>query len=310
VVDPYFTANAFLAWEPDEAGPEAATVLEEVYVRTLGLPSGLALRAGRFYIPFGRHNQLHTHEFPFVESPLAVRSITAEESAGDVALELDYAPHVPWYLNITAYGGDGAVEGVFDGESRDLAWGGRLLNLFDLSEATTFELGGSLWDGPLGAGPEEGQEAGVNGAAESLTGGHRRTLVGADTRIKYRDPRQRFGRAFEWQAELFLDYRDEQTGKDPMSLFTFARYRFLRVWWIGAGYSWFSFGEDPAADREKEQEVRGQLAWTASEFSAIRAEFVWHDRAGLDEEGVELADEIAGLLQLNFTIGSHPAHRY
>ena len=181
VVDPYFKAEAYVAYEPDPEGPESEVALEEAFVLTTSLPAGWGVRAGRFFTPFGRHNHLHTHSFPFVEAPMAVRAILGEESAGDVGLEAAYAPVVPWYLNLIVHAGDGAVEGVFDGSSRDLAVGGRVENLWDLSEATTLDGGLSFWDGP----------------AESDS---RRTLYGIDIRLKYRDPRRTQGKIVECRA--------------------------------------------------------------------------------------------------------------
>jgi hypothetical protein len=283
VVDPYFTADVFVAYEPDPEGPEAEVAIEEVFVTTTSLPAGLAVRGGRFFIPFGRHNQLHAHLFPLVEAPLAVRSILAEESAGDVAVEAQYSPDLSWYLNLRGFVGDGAVEGVFDGASRELALGGRAESLWDLTEATTFEAGASIWDGVYAESPS------------------RRTLFGADVRLKYRDPRTNQGRIVDWVTELVWDHVADRNGK--VGLYTVARYRFARVWWVGAGYSWSSFIPEGTSNRENEHEVRGQLAFAQSEYTALRADLSWLDPA-------ESEREVAIQFQLNFNIGSHPTHSY
>jgi hypothetical protein len=279
VVDPYLKADVYVAFEPAPDGPDVEVVaLEEAFVRTTALPAGLEVKGGRFLIPFGRHNQLHAHAFPFVEAPLALRSILGEESASDVGVEAAYAPLVPWFLNLRVFAGDGAVEDVFDGESRDLAAGARVENLWDLSDATTLEGAVSVWDGPAAAG--------------------RRTLVDADVRVKYRDPRKAHGHVLEWTTELLLDPYGEG---DPAGAYSLLRYRVARTWWLGAGYSLVSRIPEGGGDRGRDHEVRGQVAFAPSEFSALRAELVWMDPADGDRE-------LAVEAQLNVTLGSHPAH--
>ena len=281
VVDPYFSADVFVAYEPDPEGPEAQLAIEEIYARALALPPGWGLRAGRFFSPFGRHNQLHTHVFPFVEPPLAIRSIIGEESAGDVAIEGSYLPDFDWFLNLSAYVGDGAVEGVFDGESRSLAGGARAEGLWDLSEATTLESGLSFWDGPV----EDG----------------RRTFLGMDVRVKYVDIRKSQGAIVDWITELIIDSaagREDQRG-----LYSLVRYRFLRRWWMEGGYSLYSFRPDTTSERFSDHEIRTQLAFVMSEFSALRLDLSWLNPAGSERE-------LAAQLQFNFNIGSHPAHAY
>lgn len=281
VVDPYLKADVYVAFEPASDGPDVEVVaLEEAYVRTTALPAGLELRGGRFLTPFGRHNQLHAHAFPFVEAPLAVRSILGEESVSDVGLEATYAPRVPWFLNLRAFAGDGAAEGVFDGESRDLAGGGRIENLWDLSEATTLEAAVSAWNGPVDDG--------------------RRTLLDADLRIKYRDPRKAHGHILEWTTELLLD---PDGAGDPVGAYSLLRYRMMRRWWLGTGYSMVSRVPEGGGGRGQDHELRGQIAFAPSEFSALRADLVWMHP---DQGDRELAIEA----QLNVTLGSHPAHAY
>jgi len=283
IVDPYFKANVSVGYEPDRTGPGAEVALEEAYATVLtSLPSGVGLRVGRMLMPFGRQNQLHTHAFPFIEAPLASRETIGPESAGDVALEGTYNPDFPWYMNLRTWLGDGAVEGVYDGASRDLAEGARLENLWDLSEATSLEGAASFWGGP------------------GLTG-ERRRFYGADLRVKYRDPRKTYGRAAEASAELIVDTGDGR--EDRVGLSTLARTRVGRRWWVGGGYSLLSSIPEGTTDRVSAHEVRGQVAFVPSEFSALRLELVWLDPVVSDTE-------LSLHAQMNFTIGPHPAHAY
>jgi hypothetical protein len=282
IVDPYFKANVFVAFDPDKSGPGSEVALEEAYATMTSLPSGWGLRAGRFLIPFGRHNQLHTHAFPFVEVPHSIEAILGPESQSDVGLEASYAPLVPWYLNLRVYAGDGAAEDVFGGDSQELAGGGRVENLWDLSEATTLEAAASYLNGPA---PDGG----------------RRQLWGADLRIKNRDPRQTQGHAWEGVVEWVEDAPENRP--DHAAVYAFLRTRFARRFWLGAGYDWLSTPSEVTGRRGSEHEAKGQLAFIPSEFSAVRMDLGWRDR--LDAER-----ELFAELQFNVTIGSHPAHAY
>jgi hypothetical protein len=278
VVDPNFKAAAFVAYEPFPDGPEAALAVEEAYLQTTSLPQGFGLRAGRFLLPFGRHNRIHIHQYPFIEAPLVSRELIGAEGAGDVAVEASYSPPVPWYLNLVAVGGDGAVEGIFDAGRSDLALLGRVENLWDLSEAATLEWGLSYLRGPL----EEGHLS----------------FYGSDLRVKWVDVRKTHGHAFVWESEVIG--RTAPGTEDDIGLFSIARYRMSRRWWIGGGYSLLSEG---APAETTDHELKGQVAFAPSEFSALRLDVVWTN----PEEG---DSRLGALLQVNFTIGAHPAHGY
>jgi len=69
-VDPYFKADMIVAI--DRAGD---VELEEGFVTSNQLPGdimprGLSLKVGKFFTEFGKHNVLHTHQFPFIDRPL------------------------------------------------------------------------------------------------------------------------------------------------------------------------------------------------------------------------------------------------
>lgn len=300
VVDPYFKAWGSLVFEPGSGDAEAAVAVEEAWVSLLGLPQGFGAKAGRFKLPMGRHSQLHTHQFPFIQPPRAFVVTLGEEGPTDVGVMPTYSPDLPWYMNLTAYVTDGANE-LFDGESRALAAGGRVDNLWDLTEATTFEAAASVLNGPapLNGGTSEQLKTGL--AATSGDEAERRTFYGADVRIKWKDVRKTYGHALQWITEVLVDHVPER--EDVRGAYTTFEYRVARQWWAGAGYSWDSLVPEGSAHRLSENEFKAQLAWVPSEFSEVRTNVSW-----LDPEGGD--GEFKVQLQLNFTIGAHPAHSY
>jgi hypothetical protein len=126
-------------------------------------------------------------------------------------------------------------------------------------------------------------------------------LTGADVRIKYRDLRRTHGKIVDWTTEFLIDSTEGR--RDQRGLYSVIRYRFERRWWLGAGYSMFSLAPMGVSERQSDHEVRGQIAFALSGFSALRLDVSWLDPA-------ESEDELAAQLQFNFNIGSHPAHSY
>ncbi len=282
IVDPYFKAKAHIVIGPAEAHDHKSEephgdqiALEEIYARAMALPAGLGARAGRILIPFGRTNQIHLHQLPFIDAQRGFSDLVGPHGMPDVGVELSYSPDVPWYLNLIAFAGDGGTE-LFAAEDEALAFAGRIENFWDLSDATTFELGGSTMTGPT----DQIQD---------------HVFVGGDVRLKWRDPRKTHGKAIEWMTELIVDDApeiDSRTG-----ILSHLRARVARNWWIGAGYS-------SVSESLTTREIKAQIAFVPSEFSALRCDASYLDPPGDADPVLELQ------LQLNVTIGSHPAHLY
>lgn len=62
---------------------EEAINLEEAAIHYIGLGSRHTLRAGRFFIDFGKQMQIHVHELRTLERPLALRAYLGDEVKGD-----------------------------------------------------------------------------------------------------------------------------------------------------------------------------------------------------------------------------------
>jgi len=306
VVDPFWTADLVLGWHEEEAhedeevhgAPHFVTDIEIATLRSTAMPAGLGLTLGKFYLPFGKHAVLHTHQFPFVRAPITVRSFLGDHGLSDVGAALDATVPLPWWSEITIYGVDGRSE-VFNGEHRDLAFGGRWCHLWDVSDSGTFELGGSYLTGP----------------AKSGGGYDRVELAGIDLTLKHDSGFNTGGSSTALTCEVFLPDFDREN-YDAYGYNLFARSRVHQDWWLSVGIGivestvMFSPTVD-GKDAEHEEitlrdsyEYKINIAYAPSDFSAVRAEAAWISfDTGLD-------DDLRFSLQCNFTIGSHPAHLY
>lgn len=324
IVDPYWKANLVFAVHPahdhQEEGEDAEHAhggyegdVEVAYIDGTALPHGFGLRLGKDYVPFGKHAPLHTHQFPFVDAPVAVQAFLGGHGVSEVGARLAREVPLPWYSDLEVYAVDGRSE-IFDGASRDLAYGARFTNLLDLSTTATLELGGSWLHGPQ-AGGYLALEHAHEGEAGNLD------LVGADITFKWVSASASRGPALNLTAEVIMPQVDEVAG-DPLGWYAHAQYRFARNWWLGAGVGaldrdLIEHDEEHEEEEHAEEhhdhglfaweevvEAKANLTWTPSEFSALRLEVARYD----DRLGD--ADEWLVSLQANFTIGSHPAHNY
>lgn len=314
IVDPYWKADLTLAVHPAHAhegeGEEEEAEgshqsyeldVEEAYIDGRQLPFGFGLRLGKFYLPFGKQMPLHTHQWAFARQPLAVRAFMGDHGLSEVGAQLAYALPLPWYSDLKVYGVNGTTEPPFDAASLTLTSGARWDNLWDLGSDSTVGLGGSFLRGPSLS------EIGEHGQYKQW---------GADVTYKWISSSRSKGPALNLTAEAILPRPDQEPGK-PAGWFAIAQFRFHRNWWISGSYGLVD--EDAQAEEHHEEEeeeehhehgfgemveYKLQLAYVPSEFSTIRAEVNYFQDRANDR------DELMFIMQVNFTIGSHPAHLY
>lgn len=63
--------------------PEGESEVEEAFIRTIGLPYGLTLKAGRFLSGIGYLNERHAHAWDFSDAPLPYRAMLANQLSDD-----------------------------------------------------------------------------------------------------------------------------------------------------------------------------------------------------------------------------------
>ena len=287
-VDPYWKANFILA--VDRAGK---VDIEEGYVTSEQLPYDLmprdtSLKLGKFYAGFGKHNLLHAHQFPFINRPLISQAVFGDEGLKEPGLGVSYLLPSSWFSEVTFQGLAGENDALFrnggDSQSRG-AYLGHWKNFFDVSDSTTLELGNSYI-------------AGRNSDA-----GHKLSqAIGLDLTMKWRPLQQSTEKALIWQNEYmyFNREREREPSSNGGGLYSSLQYQFARNWWIQGRYDLLGV---PKLDDGRKNRWTTLLALVPSEFSDLRLQHSY-----TTQSRGKSVNEI--LLQLNFTIGSHPAHQY
>jgi hypothetical protein len=282
-VDSYILGNLTIAFEDDEVE------IEEV-IASLIVTNSLAFQAGKFFTPFGKHNLLHTHRFPFIDAPLINKEILGDEGINEVGVSTSLLLPTTWFSEITLQ----VLEGdnsLFSGPlNDDFLYLAHWKNLIELTEELTAELGGSF---------AYGKNSLASGPYNSTT------LAGANMTFKWRPAGRELYRTLIWQSEFINSSREV----DKKGLYTSLRYHFNRRWWVQGRYDFLTVPRDAVSDDEDrdiaqtKNRYTGLLAFVPSEFSTLRLQYNF-----LDSSVAENEHQV--LLQLNFTIGSHPAHAY
>jgi hypothetical protein len=281
-VDPYLSANMVLSLP----GGQGIGV-EEGYLALTPQPLGIALRAGKLKVPFGRENMTHTHAFPFVDKSLIGTAVFGDEGLGEVGVEGTYLVPVPWYLLVTAsvLNGDNTV--AFNSPNgRDLAGFGALKNVFDLTDDATAELGASYVAG-RNAGLQISQVAGAHlvlkwkPASDSTTKSAVVTVEGMYSHVP--------------------TAATSGTDVDTWGFYSYAQWQLAQRWYLGGRYEYL---RPAAVDAQVGMRESAILVFAPTEFSAVRLQFNVHQPGGSAPQVYE------AFLQVNFTLGAHPAHSY
>ncbi|MBI1796231.1 MAG: hypothetical protein HYR74_04175 [Candidatus Eisenbacteria bacterium] len=294
VVDPYWTLVSNIVFTQGAVDPE------EVWARSTNIPA-IQLKLGKIRGTFGKQGLLHTHAFPFVESPIVMVNTIGEEGFKAAGAEAAWLTPLPWYAELT--GGVYEPTGPDGDHPLDLGstrhdnvpFLGHLKNQFDLDDATTLEVGESYLQGRGGDGV-------------------RRAALGADVTFRNVPPRNSNRGGWILMGEYIQKgssaggsfVREEDGG------YASFQYRLSQVWWAGirgeaARNSVADFMVDGAGAPLAGAVRRGaaNIAWMPSEFSFVRLEYS-HARAN---RGVHRDDDRV-MVQMSYTIGYHPAHAY
>ncbi len=289
-VDPYTKASVLMAVGQETGDVGYVIDPEEIFIETISLPY-VTLKAGKFKLALGKHNQLHAHAYPFVDVPLIHQAILGDEGLNESGISAAVLLPAKWYSEIVLQIFSLTNENLYSSpKSRQSGGLVHLKNLWDINSDLTFELGLSATEGR-------------NQFDENSS------VIGIDLTSKWRPASGGKYQAFIWSAEYLQSQRrgltDTNTGNSIAQLgggATWLQYQFNERWWIQARYEYLGLPHPEEIPFQNKQSIL--LGFFPSEFSGFRLQY---DR--INTQGKEDIDH-AIALQYNISIGAHPAHAY
>lgn len=315
-VDPYLMGEAHLVYQLTPEG-ESILEVEETFLTTTALPAGLQIKAGHFFIEFGRLNARHPHAWDFVDQPIVNTRMFGSDGLRAPGFHLSWLAPLPWYAEFKAgvHNANGETVSSFLSapEDRfashplsergvdsiaDLLYSFRWLNSVDLG-AKTVNLGVSALSGPNATGKDT-----------------RTQILGGDLYLKWKPLRNYRGWPFAaLQAEaMFRRYEAGASAGNGLPS------EVLHDWGVYAEGMW-GFAprwvaalrveradgdggnrDDPMRDRRFR--LSPALTWYPSEFSKLRFQYNYDRADHLDRP------EAAFWTQFEFMLGTHPAHSF
>ncbi|HKX46881.1 MAG TPA: hypothetical protein VJP77_09265 [Planctomycetota bacterium] len=302
-VDPSLWAYVALVSESFEA-PE----VEEAAGEYIGFENNATVKAGRFFVDFGKQMQHHAEELRTLERPLVLREYLGEELAG-TGVQGDYwlplGDATPLRFSLAAFGdlvgepeedADPFAEAKALKELGELSFTARVTGMTELSEHATVQLGASARLLPEFAFVESG------GDAED---GLSNTVYGADLTFGHVDDTglRRWTVGGEW----LLSTGDQSATYDAGLLQFDVFDDDLSGWLAFADYAWSahhsagvqaSFAELPAGPGLDAAEYDAYYTWLPTEFRRMRFGVTVGDS---DADG----DALRVYVQFTLFFGSH-----
>ncbi|MBS0388155.1 MAG: hypothetical protein JSR15_06705 [Proteobacteria bacterium] len=323
-VDPWFYANLTASITGDNS-----INVEEAFVKTLALPSGLSLKAGRFFSGVGYVNEVHSHAWDFADQPLVYQAMFGGQLTQDGA-QLKWLAPTDLFIELGAETGDG---GQYPGTrlaGNGLNGGALLAHIGnDIGDSASWRAGIS-W---LTRRAENRSFDDVDASGAPLTDaftGRSRTWI-ADAILKWAPHGNAYLHSFKLQGEYLQRTEDGQlavaNAQQQLAGLYHARqsgwyvqgvYQFLPRWRFGARYDSLDSGDIaiglvqqgllPLADfgllaPASPSRVSAMFDWNPSEFTRLRLQYAW-DSARLTQRDRQL------MLQYLYAIGAHGAHKF
>jgi len=323
-VDPYFFANLTTAITGDNS-----ISVEEAYVKTIALPSGLSLKAGRFFSGLGYVNEIHSHAWDFVDQPLVYQAMFGGQLAQDGA-QLKWVAPTDLFVELGAETGNGKQFPRTRLAGNGLNGGALLAHVGnDIGDSTSWRAGVS-WLSARAEGRSFSDVTAGGAPIEDGFSGDSRTWV-LDGILKWSPHGNATVHSLKLQAEYLQRSEDGQLAA-TISQLTLAApfrsrqsgwylqgvYQFLPRWRVGARYDALDSGTPyigllhsgalpagsfPGLAPATPSRVSLMFDWNPSEFTRLRAQYAWDD-ARPDNRDRQL------LLQYLYSIGAHGAHKF
>ena len=336
-VDPYFKG-----WAIGAICEEGAEI-EEAVIQTTCLPYGLQIQGGKFFSNFSRINAQHSHEWDFVDMPLANQLLFGDHGLNDKGVQLSWLTPAPFQVlfGLEAFQGENELafqhhgEEPFDQAPGPRVWLGWVKVAPNLPEAHGLEFGLA---GGRGVHQEEHDALdnaawsdsatvtfGADGEADHWFDGDT-TFFGADVVYKYDAPREHGAGDLTVQSGYLWRRKDLElvdhilpgapVGEDRVDTqdgyYAQAVYGFRPRW--RAGLRWEQVGltnssELPDGTSQSfgdSTRLSAMLDFSPSEFSRLRLQVARGEYA--TDDGDEEVWQVS--VQWMISLGSHGAHKF
>jgi hypothetical protein len=340
-VDPFLRAQANIVFQLDR-NSETTLELEEAWMETTSLPGNLTLRAGQILTDFGRLNPTHPHTWNFVDTPLVNARLLGPDGLRNPGARLSWLTPTPFYseLSLSVQNSAGGTASSFRNEHEGEPFLGRLNTVRGVRGPGDM-LFASRYQASFDLTPEQTLLVGASGVTgPNASNQHSDTQVyGVDLFWKWKPMTHHYGFPFvTWQTEAMMrHYRAGAFSEDfngdgaidadlngngvidtvPRELlkdwgfYSQVAWGFKKGWVTALRFDYVDrllpglyeavFGND--SERARRWRVSPTLTWYPSEFSKIRLQYNFDERAGIGPDH-------SVWLQFEFLLGSHGAHKF
>ncbi|MCK9283204.1 MAG: hypothetical protein M0P39_02860 [Rhodocyclaceae bacterium] len=318
-VDQVFRGQLTLALPPEEG---ASPTVEEAFIQTLGLGSGLNLKAGRFLSGIGYLNEQHAHAWDFSDAPLAYKAFLGGQQRGE-GVQLKWLAPVDTFFETGLEVGRGGSFPSTDNNRNGIQSGSVFAHLGgDVGIENTWRTGLSF----VGSKPKDRAYADVDAggaATANAFSGSSKTWI-ADFVWKWAPGGNTSERYLKVQGEYFTrresgtvvctpcgsgSLQSTQSGWYAQTV-----YKFAPGWRAGYRYDRLDRGtvnlgaplnpaDFPILGRHNPSRNTVMADWSPSEFSLVRLQYARDDARGGSPD-----DQF--WLHYIVSLGAHGAHKY
>jgi hypothetical protein len=290
-IDPYARVVSIFSVHPKPDPDSGSDIdVEEAYVESLSSIDGFGGKVGKFRLDFGKINELHQHALPWPEYPLVIQSFFGEEGVAAEGASVSWLAPTDQFIELTSQSVAKSKDSLLAGDDSDSFVQLLHLKTFnDLSTNSTLEWGLSGAVMPTSDTPGTASDA----------------VEGMDLTYKWRPTKEGLYQSFKWINELLTSQR-QVDGRHVCAWggYSAPEYQFARQWAAGLRYD---YTQDPTDSSRNTQAIGAYLTFAQSEFLYWRLGYQFSHRNFLVHNS---EDDHTIFLQLDFSLGPHPAHKY
>jgi hypothetical protein len=283
-IDPWSSAKVAVGIVNEDGEYKAG--IEEAYISYHKMPFGTKLKAGQFFLPFGKDNELHQHSRPYVDVPNVVENFLEPGNLPGTGVMLSaLLPTGNVYTEVIgSVINDQSSRSFTEGASGKPLYFGRLRSFLDINDSSNIELGYSHL---RGYNDED---------ATRLT-----QINGLDVTYRWRPLMRGKYQSLMLRGEYLQSRRNDIDGViNSKGYYGLAQYQMNRNWYIGGRYD---FSEFPDLINANEKAYSAFLTYFPTEFAYYRLQYK-DTRRNFAPNYRQL------MFQVNFMMGPHGAHSF